>query len=77
MLMADWNHCPASGSANSRSAADAGWKNRNVHMTALLKYFVDNHSKPLDVLLQLAQLLTESPLPETEYAGEGLQRGTQ
>lgn len=71
MLAADWEHCPAAtaGTAKSRGGADCGWKNRTAPMTALLKHFIGHHSKPLDMLLELADMLAQSPLPDSDYAG--------
>lgn len=74
MLSTDWSHCPAAtaGTAKNRGGSDCGWKNRAVPMAALLKHFVGHHSRPLDLLLELADLLAQTPLPDSDYAGDNL-----
>lgn len=71
MLQSEWEHChaAAAGTAKARSGAASGWKGRNAAMATLLKHLVLHRTKPLDMLLKLAESLMDATLSDSDYAG--------
>jgi hypothetical protein len=69
MLQNDWQHCPALASSKAKAGATPGWRGRTASMATLVRDHIENDCEPLQLLLSLARLLLEDPMPASPYAG--------